>query len=227
MILRLAMLGIFFSAAITLPVSAFDHQEFERKRAEHKRKMEETKRRIEESRRRLQMNRSSSGSSTSAFGSGRKQSGSSNSYKSSSKKPGDNFDPKRAPDPRQCFLKFIQTVKAATSMKQVLPYYSANMRDSIEIRQSQYTPDEEERKKKLFGRDYAYHKGNTYERSLRHIKAIVAKTKSIKQVGSKGKRAGVEVKLKDGNLGDYSFVGEDNYWKYNGYKQLTIKMRSR
>lgn len=225
MILRLLILLIIFAVFVVPPVDAFDRQEFERRRAEHKRRMDEMKRKMRNNR--SNSSWSNSNTSRNKTNSSYSQRSRSNSYSTRSKRTSKKFDPKRAPSPKQCFLKFIQTVKSATSMKQVLPYYSTNLRDNVEISQSRYSPADEARKKKLFGKSYAAHKGDSYTTSLRHIKSIVAKTKKIKDVGSKGNRAGVEVYLPDGSTGNYSFVGEDNYWKYNGYKRLTMRVHSK
>lgn len=191
------------ATCMTAPSYCFDDQEFERRRAEHNRKMEEFDRKFEKRR------------STSNSSHRRSSSNSGNSQSSP-------FDSKNAPSADKCFLKFLQTLKSATSMEQVLPYYSTVMRESLEHRQAGYDPSEEKRKKELFQKSYEEHKGSPYESSLRQMKRIATATRKVDKVTYVGdKKAYVIVSTTKGR-GRCEMVGEGRYWYYNAYKDDPI-----
>lgn len=139
-------------------------------------------------------------------------------YKSQSQKA---FNPKNAPRPDLCFLKFVQTAKQARSMKEILPYLPSNKVVKLE---------------KLA--DRANDKSTYYEKSRSYYHKLASNV--IKVLGYKvmprDTRNGtviaqikVQVRNDSKRTKKYKFrrdtikmIGEGNYWKFKSRRKSSV-----
>lgn len=204
------------------PCSSFDQAEFDRKRREHKQKMQDFDRKFKQNRSDFDKRFNSRQTNTNTS---RQSGGYSSNRVSRAVTNAAPFDAKSAPAPNMCLHKFMSVVKSATSMTQVLPYYSADMKQQLEQRQARYNPSDEIRKKKLYKDKYNDWKGSPYESSFRHIKKIVGNVVKVNKTHIRGNTAFVQVNITGGGnwkTGRFELAGENNYWKFKSYKTYEI-----
>lgn len=136
--------------------------------------------------------------------------------------------------PAQAAAIFVQRLRSASSMNQVLSLMSSARQQQLKDQESQFDPktahESVERMAKLMERPLTDEEkrqfgSSPFANELRHLKQIAGKAISVKSQSVQGNRATVTVwahnLAKDPTyqygLGTFRFVGEGGSWKFDSY----------
>lgn len=140
----------------------------------------------------------------------------SHSQSYSSKKPPQRspFDPRVAPDPKLCVMKFVQVAKSATSMEQIYPYLSDSLATKMRKYEASGADPDYSRKKLIEYRKLAASVIKVNKTSWKRLKDVPPSA-SVYVTRRVNKKVNGHL-FKDRGC-DFRMVGQNNYWKFDAY----------
>lgn len=124
------------------------------------------------------------------------------------------FDPRVAPDPKLCVMKFVQVAKSATSMEQIYPYLSDSLAGKIRKYEASGVDPDYSRKKLIEYRKLATSVIKVEKTSWKRLNDVPPSS-SVYLTRRVNKRVNGHL-YKDRGC-DFRMLGENNYWKFDGF----------
>lgn len=159
-----------------------------------------------------------------------------------SKKSPPSFNPKSAPPPEVCFVKFVVATQKATSMSQILKYLPEDKAEAYKHRQENFNPETARERRKRYeaegklDEDSIKHlTSSPYDNGLKFHKRVADKIRSLKSVRIDGDKAWLTVAIRSSAVingvaypkgtATVGMVGEGNTWKYDSFKESVMVSR--
>lgn len=163
-------------------------------------------------------------------------SGSSTSFVPEKKKTS-TFNAAAAPRPDKCLADLVMTARKATSVTQIMQYFTDEQQEFLKLRQSEYDPKVARERSERMRRenpDYdeetlQFFANSPYQNKLDWYQRVAHKIKKINSVRVDGDKAYLQVEIKSQvvvngvgygrGTASITMIGEGNLWRFSTYKE--------